>query len=35
VAKDLTFHFAKEINDVLKVALEGVLKTRKKSNKSK
>ena len=35
VAKDLTFHFAKEINDVLKVALAGVLKTRKKSNKSK
>ncbi len=26
VAKDLTFHFAKEINDVLKVALAGVLK---------
>lgn len=35
VAKDLTFHFAKEINDVLKVAVAGVLKTRKKSNKPK
>ena len=35
VAKDLTFHFAKEINDVLKVALAGVLKTRKKSNTPK
>ena len=35
VAKDLTFHFAKEINDVLKVALAGVLKTGKKSNKPK
>ena len=35
VAKDLKFHFAKEINDVLKVALAGVLKTGKKSNKPK
>lgn len=35
VAKDLTFHFAKEINDVLKVAVAGVLKTGKKSNKPK
>ena len=35
VAKDLTFHFAKEINDVLIVALAGVLKTGKKSNKPK
>jgi ATP-dependent Lon protease len=35
VAKDLTFHFAKEINDVLKVAIADVLKTGKKSNKPK
>jgi len=35
VAKDLTFHFAKEINDVLKVSLADVLKTGKKSNKPK
>ena len=35
VAKDLKFHFAKEINDVLKVALVGVLKPGKKSNKPK
>ena len=35
VAKDLKFHFAKEINDVLKVALAGVLKPGKKSNKPK
>ena len=35
VAKDLTFHFAKEINDVLKVAVAGILKTGKKSNKPK
>ena len=35
VAKDLKFHFAKEINDVLVVALAGVLKTGKKSNKPK
>ena len=35
VAKDLKFHFAKEINDVLKVAVAGVLKTGKKSNKPK
>ena len=35
VAKDLKFHFAKEINDVLVVALPGVLKTGKKSNKPK
>ena len=35
VAKDLKFHFAKEINDVLIVALAGVLKTGKKSNKPK
>jgi len=34
VAKDLTFHFAKEINDVLKVAVVGVLKSGKKSKKS-
>ena len=35
VAKDLKFHFAKEINDVLIVALAGILKTGKKSNKPK
>ena len=35
VAKDLKFHFAKEINDVLKVAVADVLKTGKKSNKPK
>ena len=35
VAKDLKFHFAKEINDVLIVALAGVLKTGKKSNTPK
>ena len=35
VAKDLKFHFAKEINDVLVVALAGVLKTGKNSNKPK
>ena len=35
VAKDLTFHFAKEINDVLKVAVADVLKTGKKPNKPK
>ena len=35
VAKDLKFHFAKEINDVLKVAIADVLKTGKKSNKPK
>ena len=35
VAKDLKFHFAKEINDVLIVALASVLKTGKKSNKPK
>ncbi len=34
VAKDLTFHFAKEINDVLKVAIPGIFKTIKKSNNS-
>lgn len=34
VAKDLTFHFAKEIKDVLSIALPGVIKTRKKSNNS-
>ncbi len=34
VAKDLTFHFAKEIKDVLKVAVAGVVKTGKKSKKS-
>ncbi len=35
VAKDLKFHFAKEINDVLIVALAGVLKPGKKSNTPK
>jgi ATP-dependent Lon protease len=35
VAKDLTFHFAKEISNVLKVATPGVFKTAKKSDKSK
>jgi len=35
VAKDLEFHFAKEIKDVLKVAVPGVVKSQKKSNKSK
>ena len=34
VAKDLTFHFAKEIKDVLKVAIPGIFKTIKKSNNS-
>ena len=34
VAKDLIFHFAKEIRDVLKIAVTGVLKTVKKSKKS-
>ena len=34
VAKDLTFHFAKEIKDVLKVANPGIFKTIKKSNNS-
>ncbi|MDP6614490.1 MAG: endopeptidase La [Candidatus Marinimicrobia bacterium] len=31
VSKDLTFHFVKEIRDVLKVAIPGVLNGRKKS----
>ena len=35
IKKDLKFHFAKEINDVLIVALAGVLKTGKKSNTPK
>ena len=34
VAKDLIFHFAKEIRDVLKIAVPGVLKTVKKYKKS-
>ena len=34
VAKDLTFHFAKEIKDVLKVAIPGIFKIIKKSNNS-
>ena len=34
VAKDLTFHFAKEIKDVLSIAIPGIIKTRKKSNNS-
>ena len=34
VAKDLTFHFAKEIRDVLNVAIPGIIKKRKKSNNS-
>ena len=34
VAKDLTFHFAKEIKDVLNVAIPGIIKKRKKSNNS-
>jgi|TARA_B110000438_G_scaffold222982_1_gene216478 ATP-dependent Lon protease len=34
VAKDLTFHFAKEIKDVLNVAIPGIIKRRKKSNNS-
>ena len=34
VAKDLTFHFAKEIKDVLKVAIPNIFKTIKKSNNS-
>jgi ATP-dependent Lon protease len=34
VAKDLIFHFAKEIRDVLKIAVPGVLKAVKKSKKS-
>ena len=32
VAKDLVFYFAKDIKDVLEVALPGLLKSRKKSN---
>lgn len=32
VAKDLTFHFAKEIKDVLEIAVPGSIKKRKKSN---
>ncbi|HJM96208.1 MAG TPA: S16 family serine protease [Candidatus Marinimicrobia bacterium] len=31
VSKDLTFHFVKEIRDVLKVAIPGVLNGSKKS----
>ena len=31
VSKDLTFHFAKEIHDVLKIAIPGILNGRKKS----
>jgi ATP-dependent Lon protease len=34
VAKDLTFHFAKEIKDVLSIAVPGIIKARKKSNNS-
>ena len=34
VAKDLKFYFAKEIKDVLKVALPGLLKKRKKSKET-
>ena len=34
VAKDLTFHFAKEIKDVLSVSVPGLFKTRKNSNKT-
>ena len=33
VAKDLKFHFAKEIKDVLKIAVPGALKSTKKSKK--
>jgi hypothetical protein len=33
VAKDLKFHFAKEIKDVLKVAVPAALKNAKKSKK--
>ena len=32
VAKDLIFHFAKEIKDVIKIAVPGVIKTVKKSD---
>ena len=32
VSKDLTFHFAKEIRDVIKIALPGVLKQRRKTS---
>ena len=35
VSKDLTFHFAKEIWDVLKVALPGVTKKRRKISQVK
>jgi len=35
VAKDLEFHFAKDIKDVLNVAVPGVVKTEKKSKKAK
>ena len=35
VAKDLTFHFAKEITDVLKIAVPDVFNDRKKTNNSK
>ncbi len=34
VAKDLTFYFAKEIKDVLKVAIPGIINSSKKSNNS-
>ncbi len=34
VAKDLKFYFAKEINDVLKIAIPGVFSSTKKSNNS-
>ena len=34
VSKDLNFHFAKEIRDVLKVAIPGILNGRNKSKGS-
>ena len=34
VAKDLTFHFAKEIKDVLNIAVPGVVKVLNKSKNS-
>ena len=35
VYKDLSFHFAKEISDVLKVAIPGISNNKKKSSSKK
>ena len=35
VSKDLNFHFAKEIGDVLKVAIPGISNSKKKSSSKK